>query len=137
MRFDSIQARERFVADSLKRARDTTARAGAKRDTIVNQNAARLPRPPMTRDTGAARLDTARIHELLRQRPVPTDRWVVRTARVLKPGAKYLVRVRAANLNVATANGEAVLAVPVPKEPPAKKDSTHAAPPPAAPAKPR
>ena len=86
MRFDSIQTRERFVADSLKRARDTTARAGAKRDTIVNQNAARLPRPPVTRDTGMARLDTARIRALLRHRPVPTDRWVVRTGRVLKPG---------------------------------------------------
>ena len=57
---------------------------------------------------------------------------------MLVPGKKYLVRVRAMNLNGATANGEAVLAVPVPKEPSAKKDSTRTAPPaPAAPAKPR
>ncbi len=36
---------------------------------------------------------------------------------MLVPGKKYLVRVRAMNLNGATCNGEAVLAVPVPKEP--------------------
>jgi hypothetical protein len=57
--------------------------------------------------------DTAALRALLRRRPVPTDRVVLRMAAPFTPGAKYLVRVRGArNLNGAAADGQAVLAVP-------------------------
>lgn len=137
MQFDSILARERSIADSLRRAQDTTLRAPVKRDTAPPPP----PRQPMPArrhmpkpDTGVARVDTARIRQLLGLRPVPTDRWVVRAGAALTPGAKYLVRVHGAtNLSGVAADGQAVLAVPVPKEQPAHRDSTRAAPP----AKPR
>ena len=120
-RFDSIQTRERFIADSLRRARDTTARGAPKRDSAPPPPRAVRPRRAFVEDSGAARVDTARIRQLLRGRPVPTDRWVARTWTPLKPGAKYLVRVRATNLNGATAVGETVLTV--------STDSTRAPPP--------
>ena len=120
--FDSIQARARAVADSLKRLQDTTAR----RDTSRAR-----PRPPVVapprapRDTSAVRLDTARVRKLLSQRPVPYDRLVVQTAQSLTPGAKYLVRVHGAiNLSGVAADGVGVVEIPVPK--PATRDTTKA-----------
>jgi hypothetical protein len=136
--YDSVQTRERAVADSLKRARDTTARAGARPDTagraaalaVAQARAARGGAAARSSADSAVRLDTARIRGLLRQRPVPTERWVARAAQRLTPGAKYLVRVRGAtNLSGAatTADEQTVLVVPLPKTaPPA--DSTRAAP---------
>jgi hypothetical protein len=109
--YDSIQARARAVADSLRRARDTTAR----RDTSRLRPAAPAP-PPPRRDTTAARADTGRVRQLLKQRPVPSDRIVVQTAQPLAPGGRYLVRVHGAvNLNGAAADAQGVLLVPVPK----------------------
>jgi len=120
--FDSIQARARAAADSLKRLQDTTAR----RDTSRAR-----PRPPVVapprapRDTSAVRLDTARVRKLLSQRPVPYDRLVVQTAQSLTPGAKYLVRVHGAiNLSGVAADGVGVVEIPVPK--PATRDTTKA-----------
>jgi hypothetical protein len=129
--FDSIQSRERSIADSLRRAKDTTARGVSKRDaTPVSAGVPGARKPMVKEDTGVARVDSARIRELLRGRPVPTDRWVARTGIPLTPGKKYLVRVRAAaNLNGVAADGHAVLAVPTPKEPPAHRDTTRAVPP--------
>jgi hypothetical protein len=130
--FDSLLARERSIADSLRRAKDTTARAPLKPEPArPAPGAAGAPRRPMAPLQGAAavRVDTARIQQLLRLRPVPTDRWVARAGTVLKPG-KYLVRVRrATNLSGVAADAQAVLTVPVTKTPPAQGDSTRAAPP--------
>src|SRR5207302_387632 len=72
------------------------------------------------------RVDTARVRQLLKQRPVPSDRIVVQTAQPLEPGKKYLIRVRdATNLNGAVAaEAHGVLTVPVPK--PAPRDTTRA-----------
>jgi hypothetical protein len=110
--FDSIGQRERAVADSLRRAKDTTAAAPA----------------AVGRDT-TARADTSRIRQLLRQRPVPSDRFVARAAKALTPGHTYLVRVHAAtNLSGAAADAAAALAIPVPKPPPAHRDTTRANP---------
>jgi hypothetical protein len=54
---------------------------------------------------------------------VPADRVVLRFVSPLRPGSKYLVRVRGArNLSGAAADGQAVIAVPVP--PQAPRDST-------------
>jgi hypothetical protein len=125
-RFDSIQARVRALADSLKRLRDTTAR----RDTAARPGAPPpAQRPPAgaaaRRDTATAKVDTARLRQLLSRRPVPYDRLVVQTVPVLTPGAKYLVRVRSAtNLSGAAADGQGVLVVPIPK--PVARDTTKA-----------
>jgi hypothetical protein len=130
-RFDSIQTQERNIADSLRRAKDTTAHGALKREPTPPPRGAVGARPVVAKvDTGAVRVDTARIRLLLRQRPVPTDRWVARAGRKLIPGEKYLVRVRGAtNLSGVAADGQAVLTIPVPKVPPAHRDTTRAIPP--------
>ena len=150
--FDSIQARVRAVADSLKRLRDTTARKDttARRDTsrVRRDTTARpgAPAPAAQRapavagapgqrrsggpsDTTVAK-DTARVRKLLSERPVPYDRVVVQTAQPLAPGGKYLVRVRGAtNLSGVAADGQGVLVVPVPKPVPADTTKTRPKPP--------
>jgi hypothetical protein len=128
MQFDSMQARERSIADSLRRASDTTARGALKRDaTPVSPGAVGARQPMVKMDTTVAHIDTAHIRELLRQRPVPTDRWVARAGARLTPGGKYLVRVGGAtNLNGVAADGQAVLAVPVSKEPAERGDTSRA-----------
>jgi len=139
--FDSIQARARTVADSLKRLRDTTARKDttARRDTSrarptpPSAAAQRAPAAPggvgrAARDT-TVHLDTARVRKLLSERPVPYDRLVVQTTQPLAPGGKYLVRVRGAtNLSGVSADGQGVLVVPVPKPAPPPTDTTKARP---------
>ena len=129
--YDSLQAKARAAADSARRAADT---AHARRDTTrAGPLPPGPPRPagplrpglPSGRDTAAARVDTTRVRQLLKQRPVPSDRLVVQTVKPLAPGGKYLVRVRGAtNLNGATADAQGVLTVPVPK--PAPRDTTRA-----------
>jgi len=124
--YDSTRARERAVQDSLKRAADTTHRAAVdttkRAPPVVARPGGRAPGPGGP--AGAAPVDTLARH-LLRGRPVPTDKIVVRLSVPLKPGSKYLARVRGAtNLNGAKADGVTVLAVPVPK--PVAKDTTKA-----------
>ena len=130
--YDSLQAKARAAADSVRRARDTTAR----RDTLRARGApphppAPPPPPPLrpaVRDTSAARVDTTKIRQLLKQRLVPSDRLVVQAAQPLEPGKKYLIRVRdATNLSGAVAaEAHGVLTVPVPKPAPAPRDTTRA-----------
>jgi len=128
--YDSLQAKARALADSLRRAKDTTAHRaapapGAPRAPAV---AGPPPRVPIGRDTAAARVDTTKIRQLLKQRPVPSDRLVVQTAQPLEPGKKYLIRVHdATNLNGAVAaEAHGVLTVPVPKPSPPARDTTRA-----------
>ena len=121
--FDSIQARARAVADSLRRLQDTTHRdTTARRDTSHARPA--RERPPTAAARGArpasdttAALDTTRLRKLLALRPVPYDRVVVQVPKPLTAGAKYLVRVHSTNLNGASADALGVLVVPVPKPP--------------------
>ncbi len=125
--FDSLQARARAVADSLKRLRDTTARRDTSRARPTPPTAPppRAPAARAPRDTSAARVDTARVRKLLGQRPVPYDRIIIQTAQPLTPGGKYLVRVHGAiNLSGVAADGVGVVQVPVPKPPP--RDTTKA-----------
>jgi hypothetical protein len=124
--FDSMQARARVVADSLKRLQDTTARRDTSRARPTPPAAPpRAPAARAPRDTGTARVDTAGVRKLLSQRPVPYDRLVVQTVRPLTPGAKYLVRVRGAiNLSGVAADALGVVEIPVPK--PAPSDSAKA-----------
>jgi hypothetical protein len=112
--FDSLQARARAVADSLKRLQDTTAR----RDTSRARPAAAAG-APARRDTTAAKADTTRARRLLSQRPAPYDQIVIETVRPLTPGAKYLVVVHATGLSGVAGDGRGVVEVPVPK--PAKR----------------
>jgi Bacterial Ig-like domain len=134
--FDSMQARARAIADSLKRLRDTTARKDttargrAAKDTTARARPAaggvgRAPPPTSPRDT-TQRLDTARVRKLLSARGVPYDRVVIQTAQTLTPGAKYIVRVRQAiNLSGVAGDGIGVIEIPVPKPPPpAARDTT-------------
>jgi len=130
--YDSLQARARALADSLRRAKDTTAHARAPAPPAPRAPARAGPPPPprapIGRDTTAARVDTTKIRQLLKQRPVPSDRLVVQTAQPLAPDKKYLIRVRdATNLNGAVAaEAHGVLTVPVPKPVPAARDTTRA-----------
>jgi hypothetical protein len=133
--YDSIQARARAAADSLRRARDTTARRDTARAGAAPPQAPRPPRPPAAAPAaprqGAAEppaADTGKARRLLARRPVPYDRLVVQTERPLTPGTKYLVRVRGAtNLTGVAADAQGVLTVPEPKA--GARDSTPSAPP--------
>ena len=131
--FDSLLARERG-ADSTRRAATDTGRTRPARP----DSAPRPPRPPTRRDdvrppgliragvAPTAEGDTAALRELLRRRPVPSDKIVLRAAAPLVAGGKYLVVVRGArNLNGATADGQAVLAIPAPPPAPAARDTTQ------------
>jgi len=137
--YDSLTARARARADSLRRAADTTA----KRDTTARapnlaQAVAARQAPAAAPPAAAAGSapDTSRIRKLLRQRPTPFDRLVVQVREKLVPGSKYLIRARGAtNLNGASTDGQAVLAVPVPK-PSSPRDTVPAPAPPAPPAAP-
>ena len=126
--FDSLLSAAR-AADPATRAAADTAAPRLPPDTTAD----RPGRPPAGRVPGplvragpppTAAPDTAALRALLRRRPVPTDRVIVRWTAKLTPGAKYLVRVRGArNLSGAVADGEAVLSVPLP--PPAPADSAR------------
>jgi hypothetical protein len=135
--YDSLAARERAAAaaaDSARRAAADTGRARsdttrARSDTTRRAGPTRIAAGPAPDAAG----DTAAFRALLRQRPVPSDRVVVRMAQALRPGGKYVVRVRGArNLNGAAADGQAVLQVPEPPKPKTPPDSA-AAPAPARP----
>lgn len=105
--YDSLVARERAVADSLRRA--------AQPDTAPPP-ARGAPAPAARRApavAGAPTADTSQVRRLLAQRPAPSDRLAVRVARPLAAGGKYLIRVSGAtNLSGAAADGQAVLTIP-------------------------
>jgi hypothetical protein len=136
--FDSLTAREQAAADSARAAADTTARrapADTTRADTTPPAIGRVRRPaaaPPAPDTSAVRL-------ILRQRPVPSDKLVLRVDTTFTPGDRYYVEVRGArNLNGARADGHAVLVVPKPKPAPlpradttrTRPDSTRPRPPP-------
>ncbi len=122
--YDSVAARERAIADSIRAATDTTKKAAPppKKDTTADTTGRVAPIAPKPT------VDTSALHALLRQRPVPQDKIVMRVETPLKPEGKYFVEVRGArNLNGARANGHTVLVVPKPKPPPTAADSAKAA----------
>jgi hypothetical protein len=106
--------------DSLARQRRARADTGAVDSAQVNAPA----------DT-AQRRDTSEVKRLLAQRPVPSDKVVLRFAAPLKPETRYLITVTGAtNLNGAKADGQAVVTVPKPQP---ADTSRRAAPQPPAP----
>jgi hypothetical protein len=121
--YDSLAARERAVAESIRAANDTTKKAAPPPKDTTADTTGRGPRVAPTPS-----VDTSALHALLRQRPVPQDKVVMRVASPLKPDSKYFVEVRGArNLNGARADGHTVLVVPKPKPPPSPADSAKAA----------
>jgi hypothetical protein len=55
------------------------------------------------------------VRQLLAQRPVPSDKFVIQVARALKPETRYVVRVRGAtNLVGRTGDGEIGFTTPKP-----------------------
>lgn len=135
--YDSLVARERAAADSIRAARDTTrrdttarparpdtARVPARRDTVA-------PRPkvgPARPGPGAVAASDTSLRVILRQRRVPYDKLVLRIDTLFAPGEKYYVEVRGArNLNGATADGHAVLVIPKRPPPSQRPDSARAA----------
>jgi hypothetical protein len=122
--YDSMAARERAIADSIRAANDTTKKAAPppKKDTTADTTGRVAPVAPKPA------VDTSALRALLRLRPTPQDRFVVRVETPLKPEAKYYIEVRGArNLNGARADGHTVLTVPKPKPPPTAADSAKAA----------
>jgi hypothetical protein len=114
------------IYDSVRAAeapRDTTAgrpdTAQARRDTAVaGPPLGAQPRRPLAPqgmrgpETQAARPDTGRVARLLKRRPALTGAWLVRLARPLLPGGRYVFEARATNVNGAAATSHTVLAVP-------------------------
>jgi hypothetical protein len=141
--YDSLTARERAAADSIRAARDTTrketparpappdtTRRPERRDIAATPAAARPKAGPARPAPGAAASapDTS-LRVILRQRPAPQDKLVLRLDTLFIPGQKYYVEVRGArNLNGATADGHAVLVIPKRTPPPVQRpDSVRAA----------
>jgi hypothetical protein len=164
--FDSVTTAERAKADSLRQLEDS-ARADSARargDTTqprpgrptrpqihptvppANPPPPPPPPPPPGRGGRAQRtpppkgppVDTALVRRLLALRPVPTDKYVIRMARVLKPDTRYVVRVTdVPNLIGRKGSGEVGFTAPKPPPPPAPADTTKRAPtPPAPPSRP-
>jgi len=133
---DSLVARERTTADSLRRAADTTRaaadttkrKAGAAVDTTARKAA---PQQPTSHPGAAPAPVDSTVIKLLATRPVPADKIVVRTRDPLKPSTKYFIRVSGVtNLNGVHADAVSVLVVPAPKKVPAdsirtKPDTTR------------
>jgi hypothetical protein len=122
---DSLVARDHALADSLRRAADTThavVDTSKKKVRPVRDTTARRPvTPPASPNQGhpggAPVAGDSTVIRLLATRPVPTDKFVVRTRTPLKPSTKYFIRVTGAtNLNGVRADAVGVLTVPAPKK---------------------
>lgn len=130
-RDDTIQARARLLADSIKQANDTTIKRdslAAKRDSLAKA----LPRVPAQAPLGpGGRRTVVKVDSiaeaLLKSRPLLTNRLVLRSAQPLKPDTKYIVELRGIRsaAGVVSDSTRQVLVVPKPPEP-SKADSLKA-----------
>ena len=139
------------VTTAAAAARDT-ARAKMAHDTSAQPNVhptvpppppppppAQPPRAAPARGGGPRQqpsrthVDTALVRKLLAQRPIPSDKFVIRLARPLKPETRYAVRVRGAT-NLVGKKGDGDIGFSTPKATPV--DTTHHAPRPAPPTPP-
>ena len=143
--FDSVTTAEREREDSLRQredslrqledttGRDTTqARAGRPARPQIHPTVPPSPPPAPPAARGARPtapkgppVDTALVRRLLAMRPIPSDKFVIRMAKPLKPDARYVVRVvDATNLIGRKGSGEVSFSVPKPTPP----DTTHRGP---------
>lgn len=127
------------VYDSL-----TAAAAAARQKADTTQRPAAPPPPPPpprpappqaapSRTPAKSYVDTTLVRQLLAQRPIPSDRIVIRPVHPLKRETRYLVRVTGAtNLIGKKGDGEVGFTVPKPVAPDtthrARADTTHHAP---------
>ena len=136
--FDSLVTAARQKADSAAAAaRDSAGRAQVVHDTSARPNIHPTvpPAPPSpARARGApgrraqqprVQVDTALVRQLLAQRPIPSDKFVIRLTRQLKPETRYVVRVRGAT-NLVGKKGDGEIGFTAPKPTPA--DTAHRAP---------
>ncbi len=139
--YDSLTTAARQKAESAAAAvRDTAGRRPAMvHDTSGQPNihptvppgpppqAAPAPGQPAR---GAARqparppVDTTLVRQLLAQRPIPSDKFVIRLVHALKPEARYVVRITGAT-NLIGKKGDGDIGFTVPK--PVARDSTQRA----------
>ena len=145
--YDSLTAAAaaaRQKADSAAAAaRDTTKRPAMVHDTSGRPNihpavppgtpvppAAPPPPPPSPRQAAPSRtpaksyVDTTLVRRLLAQRPIPSDRIVLRPVHPLKRETRYLVRVTGAT-NLIGKKGDGEVGFTVPK--PVVADTAHRA----------
>jgi len=140
--YDSLTTLARQKAESASAAaRDTGHVRGMVHDTSAQPNihptvppppgpprAAPAPAPPPRPQVPAEPpVDTALVRRLLAQRPVPSDKFVIRVVRPLKADTRYVVGVRGAT-NLIGKKGDGVIAFTTPK-PRAAADTTRHAPP--------
>lgn len=145
--YDSVTtavAAARQKADSAAAAaRDTTKRPAMVHDTSARPNIhptvppgapvppAAPPRPPAppqaapSRAAAKSHVDTTLVRQLLAQRPIPSDKIVIRVAHPLKTETRYLVRVVGAT-NLIGKKGDGAIGFTVPK--PVVADTAHRAP---------
>jgi hypothetical protein len=134
--FDSLAT----ALAEARQARDTTKRAQMVHDTSSRPNIhptvppgtpvppAPPPPPPSARGAAGARtppktyVDSTLVKQLLAQRPIPSDKIVIRLARPLKPETRYLVRVAGAT-NLIGKRGTGDIGFTTPK--PVARDSTR------------
>ena len=125
------------VTTAAAAARDTS-RAKMAHDTSAQPNIHPTVPPPPPPQAAPARggagrrpqpsrthVDTALVRQLLAQRPIPSDKFVIRLVRPLKPDTRYAVRVRGAT-NLVGKKGDGDIGFSTPK--PAPVDSTRRAP---------
>lgn len=122
------------VTTAAAAARDTT-RAKMAHDTSAQPNVHPTVPPPPAPQAAPARgagrrqqpsrthVDTVLVRQLLTQRPIPSDKFVIRLARPLKPETRYAVRVRGAT-NLVGKKGGGDIGFTTPK-PAAPADSTR------------
>lgn len=114
--------------DSLTAAARAKADSAAAKDTAVGRQ--RIQPPPRREQPAQPQrpdlqVDTSLVRRLLAQRPIPSDKIVLRFARALKPETRYVIRVRGAtSLTGKKGDGQVVLLVPKP----AVADTTRRAP---------
>ena len=157
--YDSVTNAARQKADSARQkadsaaaaARDTLRRGVIVHDTSSQPNihptvppsappqAAKAPAPaPAPAAVGAGRqqapkrspVDTVLVKRLLAQRPVPSDKFVIRMAQPFKPETRYVVRVyQVTNLIGRKGQGEVGFTAPKPAPPDttrARRDTSNA-----------
>lgn len=145
--FDSVRTAEAAARDSIREAQadsaaaqDTAAAEAPAADTTGADTAAVAARPPAVRPAneaarrgqqrpGLARetavvADSARVAEILAQRPKLASQLIVRFAAPFTPGARYLLEARATNVAGAEHVSRTVLVVPEPP-PPEPADTTN------------
>jgi len=138
--FDSLTTLIKQKADSAAAAaRDTAGRARMVHDTSARPNIHPTvpPSPPQVAPTQPARgaaaaarapakfpVDTTLVRQLLAQRPIPSDKIVIRLVHPLKPETRYVVRITGAT-NLVGKKGDGAVGFSVPK--PVVRDSTQRA----------